>query len=248
MKDKEKKEDIAQANKSKPGGEDIDSEEKKIKVIEQHSNIAVDFIFETFRSSKLINTFTEHTDLTKRLVFGISNIINNYKYSMAHRRYLLHTFSSFNGSRYSCSGSNDFTIYGILKHPNHYMFSIDMKIMFGVLIFHHYNNNNKMNNYIISFSHFIQHFCYELFENICFFDCSDILTNLLLFNNANYTNLLRLFDKKDFAKKTTFEKYLFYKIFFLMKDVLAFILEAVFCQFMYTQQEMFQKIVSKSVL
>ncbi|ETO01877.1 hypothetical protein RFI_35562 [Reticulomyxa filosa] len=29
-------------------------------------------------------------------------------------------------------------VYGILKHQNHYMFLMDMKILFGVLIFHHY--------------------------------------------------------------------------------------------------------------
>ncbi|ETO08925.1 hypothetical protein RFI_28462 [Reticulomyxa filosa] len=29
-------------------------------------------------------------------------------------------------------------IYGMLKHQNHYMFSMDMKMLFGVLIFHHY--------------------------------------------------------------------------------------------------------------
>ncbi|ETO11613.1 G-protein beta WD-40 repeats containing protein, partial [Reticulomyxa filosa] len=29
-------------------------------------------------------------------------------------------------------------VYGMLKHQNHYIFSMDMKIGFGVLIFHHY--------------------------------------------------------------------------------------------------------------
>ncbi|ETO07645.1 hypothetical protein RFI_29745 [Reticulomyxa filosa] len=62
-------------------------------------------------------------------------------------------FSSFNDSRYYVLDHMiTLFVYGMLKHQNHYMFSMDMKMVFGVLIFHHYkaiindNNNNKMNN------------------------------------------------------------------------------------------------------
>ncbi|ETO36133.1 WD-40 repeat protein [Reticulomyxa filosa] len=44
-------------------------------------------------------------------------------------------FSKFNGEQF---------VYGMLKHQNHYMFSMDMKVLFGVLIFHHYKTITKM--------------------------------------------------------------------------------------------------------
>ncbi|ETO07455.1 hypothetical protein RFI_29937 [Reticulomyxa filosa] len=40
-------------------------------------------------------------------------------------------------------------VYGILKHQNHYMFLMDMKVLFGVLIFHHYKAITKMKIIII---------------------------------------------------------------------------------------------------
>ncbi|ETO32872.1 WD-40 repeat protein, partial [Reticulomyxa filosa] len=50
-------------------------------------------------------------------------------------------FSPFNGGRYLCFGSGDKFVYGMLKHQNHYIFSMDMKI-----INNNNDNNNKMNN------------------------------------------------------------------------------------------------------
>ncbi|ETO11327.1 hypothetical protein RFI_26048, partial [Reticulomyxa filosa] len=38
-------------------------------------------------------------------------------------------FSPFNGVQF---------VYGMLKHQNHYMFSMDIQVVFVVLIFHHY--------------------------------------------------------------------------------------------------------------
>ncbi|ETO15622.1 G-protein beta WD-40 repeats containing protein, partial [Reticulomyxa filosa] len=49
-------------------------------------------------------------------------------------------FSPFNGGRYLCSGSWDKTIrLWVLKHPNHYMFSMDIMLVDN-------DNDNKMNN------------------------------------------------------------------------------------------------------
>ncbi|ETO00420.1 hypothetical protein RFI_37027 [Reticulomyxa filosa] len=61
-------------------------------------------------------------------------------------------YSTFDDEQFICSGSCHLMVvdiyvldhltkqfvYGILKHQNHYMFSMDMKRVFGVLIFHHY--------------------------------------------------------------------------------------------------------------
>ncbi|ETO04831.1 beta subunit of coatomer complex [Reticulomyxa filosa] len=83
--------------------------------------------------------------MTKPFVFGISNIINNYKYSMDTLIVLMelnfhhlmvvdicvldHMIKQF--------------VYGMLKHQNHYMFSMDMKIVNNN---NDNNNDNKMNN------------------------------------------------------------------------------------------------------
>ncbi|ETO16174.1 serine/threonine protein kinase, partial [Reticulomyxa filosa] len=86
------------------------------------------------------NAFVLH-QVTILFVFGISNIINNYKYSIntsvvrgLNFHYLmvvdicvLHLIKQF--------------VYGMLKHQNHYMFLMDMKI-----INNNNGNNNKMNN------------------------------------------------------------------------------------------------------
>ncbi|ETO22282.1 WD-40 repeat protein [Reticulomyxa filosa] len=74
-------------------------------------------MFETFRSSsKLINTFTGHTST----VWSID-------------------YSTFDYCQFICSGSSDTTVrVWDVETSKSYMFSMDMKILFFVLIFHHY--------------------------------------------------------------------------------------------------------------
>ncbi|ETO02069.1 hypothetical protein RFI_35367, partial [Reticulomyxa filosa] len=78
----------------------------------------------------------------KPFVFGISNIINNCKYSM--NTLMLSMALNFHNLMmvdiYVPDHLTKQFVYGMLKHQNHYMFSMDMKILFGV------SNNNKMNN------------------------------------------------------------------------------------------------------
>ncbi|ETO35127.1 F-box and wd40 domain protein [Reticulomyxa filosa] len=49
-----------------------------------------------------------------------------------------HTGSVYMVDIYALDHLTELFVYGMLKHQNHYMFSMDMKVVFCVLVFHHY--------------------------------------------------------------------------------------------------------------